>query len=252
MLENLQGKRIAVVGLGVNNKKLAEYLTINNVAYDVIDGWKDPDELIGRLDHYNLIFRTPGLPLLSNAVQEAQKKGVEISSQTKLFFQLCPATIIGVTGTKGKGTTSSLIAKILETAGKKVWLGGNIGRDPFEFLDSVKFNDYVVLELSSFQLQDLHLSPHIAIVLNITSDHLNHHQSVEEYITAKSSIIAFQSEKDFAILHENLPKWFKDLGGSRKIFFEGKDVADYPTKLLVPHNLENISAAAACAKLLGI
>lgn len=258
-MENLRGlpageagKKIAVVGLGINNQELTGFLTRQGIIYDVIDGWKDPDELVGKLDAYNIIFRTPGLPFLSKAVQQAKAKGVEISSQTKLFFQLCPAPIIGITGTKGKGTTSSLIAKIIEKSGIKAWLGGNIGCDPFKFLENVNPADFVVLELSSFQLQDLRQSPHIAVVLNITSDHLNHHISVEEYVQAKSSLMAFQTDKDYAVLHKSLPDWYKNLGQAKKIFFDSKDVAGFKTKLLGEHNLENIAAAASCAKLLGI
>jgi len=252
MLENLRGKKIAIVGLGKNNQKLADYLTSKEINYDVIDDWSNPDELIGRLDEYQIIFRTPGLPFLSNAVAEAKSKGVEISSQTKLFFKLCPANIIGVTGTKGKGTTSSLLAQILETSGQKTWLAGNIGRDPFEFLDQIQPPDLVILELSSFQLQDLDQSPHIAVVLNITSDHLNHHQSVEEYISAKSSILKFQTNQDYAILHKSLPESFKNLGRAQKIFFDAKDASRFETKLLGEHNLENIAAAAVVAKLIGV
>src|SRR6185503_10326551 len=155
MLDNLRGKKIAVVGLGTNNRHLADFLTQQGIEFEIIDGWKDKDDLIGKLDRFEIIFRTPGLPYLSKAVQQAKASGVTVSSQTKLFFELCPSPIIGVTGTKGKGTTSSLITKILETAGKKVWLGGNIGTDPFEFINQIKPTDFVVLELSSFQLQDL-------------------------------------------------------------------------------------------------
>lgn len=252
MLENLSGKKIAIVGLGTNNKKLAEYLTHKGIKYDVIDGWENADELKGKLDDYNYIFRTPGLPFLSEAVQQALKHGAVVSSQTKLFFELCPAPIIGVTGTKGKGTTSSLLAKICEAAGKRSWLGGNIGKDPFEFLESVKPNDLVILELSSFQLQDMEKSPHIAVVLNITADHLDHHRSVEEYVKAKSSMVAYQNKTDFTVLHPALPDWFKQLGNGQKIIFDPRSVTDFQSKLLGTHNYENIAAAVAVAKILKI
>lgn len=251
-LDNLRGKKIAVVGMGTNNRRLADYLTKHGIAYDVIENWGNPDELVGKLDAYDVIFRTPGLPFLSQAIQQALKNGIEITSQTKLFFKLCAAPIIGVTGTKGKGTTSSLIAKILEEAGKKVWLGGNIGKDPFEFLEEIRPADWAVMELSSFQLQDLDQSPHVAVVLNITSDHLMHHKSVEEYVRAKSSILAHQDKPDFAVLDNRLPDWFKRLGKSIKIFFDPQDAEGFETKLLGRHNLENIAAAAECAKILGI
>lgn len=262
---SLKDKKIVIVGMGVNNRHLAEFLTRHLIVFEVIENWKDPSELVGKLDRFDVVFRTPGLPFLSAAIQQAQKLGAEISSQTKLFFKLCPAPIIGVTGTKGKGTTSSLIAKILDQAGKKarlastseresrrVWLGGNIGKDPFEFLEQIKPSDWVVLELSSFQLQDLDRSPHIAVVLNITSDHLNHHQSVEEYIQAKSSILAFQRAEDVAILGPEVPEEFKKIGLGQKIFFDPSHAANFQTKLLGKHNLKNIAAAVAVAEVLSI
>ncbi len=252
MLEDLKGKKIAIVGLGKNNQDLAGFLKTNGIEFEVIDNWSNPEELIGKLDNYEIIFRSPGLPYLSVAIQQAKSAGVIVSSQTKLFFDLCKAKIIGVTGTKGKGTTSSLIAKILEAGGKKVWLAGNIGKDPFEFISSVEPEDFVVLELSSFQLQDLEKSPNIAVVLSVTPDHLNHHQDFDEYIKAKSNLIAHQKDSDYAILHSTLPDWFKSLGSGKKIFIEPKAVEDYKTKLLGVHNLDNIAAANEVAKILNI
>ena len=252
MLENLQHKKIAILGMGVNNLKLMEYFKAKGIGFEVIEAWKSPEELVGKLDNYDVIFRTPGLPYLSGAVQQALKKGVEITSQTKLFFQLCPAPIIGVTGTKGKGTTASLIARILEASGRKTWLAGNIGRDPFEFLDSIRSSDSVIMELSSFQLQDLHQSPHIAVVLNITSDHLTHHKSVDEYIRAKLSIIEHQQPDDLAVMDSRLPDWFKTAGSGKKIFFDPQTVSGYQTQLIGKHYLENIAAAVDVSKLLGV
>jgi UDP-N-acetylmuramoylalanine--D-glutamate ligase len=252
MIEKLRSQKVAVVGMGKNNQKLAEFLRKNRIAFDPIQDWKNADELIGKLDHYDVIFRTPGLPYLSQAIQQAKSAGVEISSQTKLFFELCPAPIIGITGTKGKGTTSSLIAKILQAAGKKTWLGGNIGTDPFEFLDDIDPSGIVVLELSSFQLQDLDQSPTIAVVLSVTPDHLNHHQSFEEYMQAKSNILSHQSPSEFAVLHSTLPDWFKQSGAGKKIWIEPAEVRDYERKLLGEHNLDNIDAAKKVAEILNI
>jgi UDP-N-acetylmuramoylalanine--D-glutamate ligase len=252
MFENLQNKKIAILGMGVNNLKLADYLKAKGIAFEVVDGWKTPTELVGKLDNYEIVFRTPGLPYLSEPLQQAQSKGVEITSQTKLFFQLCPAPIIGVTGTKGKGTTASLIAKILEASGRKVWLAGNIGRDPFEFLDNIQAHDSVVMELSSFQLQDLDRSPHIAVVLNITSDHLTHHKTVEEYMHAKLSIVSHQTSADFAVLDSRLPDWFRNAGDAEKIFFDPQTATDYKTQLIGKHYLENIAAAVETAKLMDV
>ena len=251
-LPEFKDKRIGIIGLGANNQKLAEFLTSQGIPFGVIDQWTGHDTLIGRLDDFEIIFRTPGLPYNSAAVQQAKKKGVVISSQTKLFFELCPAKIIGVTGTKGKGTTSSLIAEIIKASERKVWLAGNIGRDPFEFLEKIKPEDIVVLELSSFQLQDLEQSPQIAVVLNITPDHLNHHIDLEEYVKAKSSILAFQKSTNTAILHPLLPEWFKQLGEGQKAIIDPGSYRDWQTQLLGQHNLDNIAAAVETAKVLGI
>jgi UDP-N-acetylmuramoylalanine--D-glutamate ligase len=252
ILAELARKKIAIVGLGTNNQKLADFLHSQGIKFEVIENWKQPDDLIEKLEGFEVIFRTPSLPYLSSAIQQAKTSGIVVSSQTKLFFSLCPCPIIGVTGTKGKGTTSSLIAKILEAAGKKVWLAGNIGRDPFEFLPELKPDDFVVLELSSFQLQDLEYSPHIAVVLSITPDHLNHHLDFEEYIRAKSNIIAHQTEQDFAVLHTSLPTWFQGLGKAVKVYIDPRRVSGYERKLLGDHNLENIAAASSVAKILHI
>ena len=108
-----------------------------------------------------------------------------------------PAEIIGVTGTKGKGTTSSLIYEMLKKQGFDAYLGGNIGIPPFEFLDKLNVQSKVVLELSSFQLMDLKKSPHIAVMLMITSEHLDWHGSIEEYIDAKRNLLRHQTDKRF-------------------------------------------------------
>lgn len=251
-LDELQKKKLAIVGMGVNNRKMSEYFTRHQISYDVIQDWKNPDELIGKLNGYDVIFRTPGLPYLTEAMQQAKQSGAEISSQTKMFFSLCPAPIIGVTGTKGKGTTSSLIAEILKAAEKKVFLAGNFGRDPFEFLDELSSGDLVVLELSSFQLQDMETSPHIAVVLNITPDHMNHHRNMDEYVQAKLQIVANQKAGDYAVLHPSLPREFAKAGDGRKIFFDPAKVSNWNTKLLGTHNFDNIAAATAVTEILGV
>src|SRR3989344_379044 len=129
-LSELKDKKIAVLGLGLNNQFLAKYFKEHHFAFEIFENWEKPEDLIGKIDDFDIVFRTPGLPYLSLAIQQAQKKGVRIYSQTKLFFDFCPCPIIGVTGTKGKGTTATLISKILLGAGKNAWLGGNVGNDP--------------------------------------------------------------------------------------------------------------------------
>ncbi len=251
MIDDLKDKKIAVLGSGTNNQKLVQFFDKHAIPYQLFDKWDGHDSLVGQLTGFDMVFRTPGLPYLSAAIQEAKANGVQVTSQTKLFFKLCPCPIIGVTGTKGKGTTSSLIAKILETTGKKVWLGGNIGTDPFGFLEQIQKVDWCVLELSSFQLQDTEVSPHVAVVVNVGADHLDHHKDLAEYNNAKLNIVAHQKSEDYAILNPYLPDAFRDSGAGQKIFFNIAAVADFETQLLGKHNLENIAAAYETGKVLG-
>lgn len=273
-LEDLKNKKIAILGLGVNNQKLAEYFKKQGIDFQVFDGWKSPDELVGKIDTFDIVFRTPGLPYKSQAIQQAKGKGVQIYSQTKLFFDLCPCPIIGITGTKGKGTTATLISRILEKSDKKAWPGGNIGRDPFEFLDEVNKNDFAVLELSSFQLQDMEASPHVAVVLKITPEHMDYHKSFEEYVDAKKNIVRFQTAADYAILNydNEVSRSFADITEAAvywnsiqqevkpgcyikddKIFLDGSEVM--PTsqvRLIGVFNLENVTAAIAAVSACGV
>src|SRR5581483_3529593 len=190
-MENLKGKRIAVVGLGIEGKDVAKFLlkegadvTLfdqkpeNELDFSGIDKNKlklvcGPDYLKKGFEGFYFIFRSPGIrPDIPEFIR-AKKTGSIITSAMKLFFELCPAKIIGVTGTKGKGTTSTLIYEILKKDNKNVYLAGNIGKPYLELLPKLTKNSWVVLELSSFQLYDLQKSPHISVVLNITIDHLD-------------------------------------------------------------------------------
>ena len=147
----------------------------------------------GLLDNFDLVVRTADvLPTRINT-------STTISSNTIEFFKQCPAKIIGVTGTKGKGTTSTLIAKFLEAAGHKVHLAGNIGQAPLEILPDIKTDDLVVLELSSYQLMDLPQSPHVAVHLMVSPDHLDVHTDMAEYVRAKRNVFAHQTENDIAV-----------------------------------------------------
>ena len=191
-------KKIAILGFGQEGQDLFKWFKTHtkNCQITVFDqdqskgkAYKNKD-----LSKFDIIFRSPGFYRLSPMLVSAQKQGSTITSATKLFFQLCPCPIIGVTGTKGKGTTATLITQILKNSGKKVYLAGNIGKPMLSLLPKLEKADFVCLELSSFQLQDLTVSPDFAIVLNITSEHLNFHQSVNEYRQAKLNLIRFQSK----------------------------------------------------------
>jgi len=153
------------------------------------------------LTDFDIIFRSPGFYRLHPAIIKAEKKNIPVSSSIKLFFQLCPCPIIGVTGTKGKGTTTALIHKILQSSNKSSYLAGNIGKSPLQLLSKLTKKDIVCLELSSFQLQDIQQSPHIAVVLNIAKEHLDVHKNTSEYRQAKTNILNFQTKKDYAVLN---------------------------------------------------
>jgi len=199
--------KIAIAGYGVEGEENYKYwasdasneLTI--VDERTIPGRPVPtgvaailgEDAFQKLDGFDVVVRTAGL-----APYKIKTDG-KVWSATNEFFQKCPAPIIGVTGSKGKGTTASLIASILEAAGKKVWLVGNIGIPALSVLSQVTPEDIVVYELSSFQLWDLQQSPHVAVVLFIEREHLDVHQSMEEYVEAKAQITRHQSANDILI-----------------------------------------------------
>jgi UDP-N-acetylmuramoylalanine--D-glutamate ligase len=282
---DFKNKKIAIIGEGIEGASSAKHLRERGALVTILDK-KQGDNYLEDLDKYDLVVRSPGVKpeLLKRYVSEEK-----ITSQTKLFFDLCPCKIIGVTGTKGKGTTSSLIYEMLKkqssfaqsASGDKgfdVYLGGNIGVPPFEFLDKLNEDSIVVLELSSFQLMDLDKSPHIAVMLMVTSEHLDWHKSIEEYIDAKRNILRFQTEKDFAVLNRDYPATNEsDIYTNGKIFTvsreresidEGCFVKDEKVwlrvggeapvidinEILLPgrHNLENICASVMAATLAGV
>ena len=150
---------------------------------------------------FDLLFRTPGISPLNPALVRAREAGASLHSQTRLFLERCPAAVVGITGTKGKGTTCSLLFEMLRDGPYgQVWLGGNMGTPPVDFLDDVSASDLVILELSSFQLQDLDRSPPVAVVLNVTADHLDYHAGLDEYVEAKRAICRYQSAADILIV----------------------------------------------------
>ena len=287
----LYGKRVAVLGYGVEGKDLVEYLKGKAVSISVYDE-KKPHELgikdgkrkgikyyCGRdylkkgLRGYDYLFRSPGFYRYSKEITDAQKEGVKVSSAIKLFFDLCPSKIIGVTGTKGKGTTCALINEILKTEKKDVFLAGNIGKPCLELLPKLKEKSVVILELSSFQLIDLNKSPHISVVLNVTSDHMDWHKNVKEYVNSKVNIVSHQTEDNFAVINADYktPSSFtketkgrvlyfsskKEVEGSwvigGKIYMSGKLLGETNNlKLKGKHNWENITAAVCVTGLMGV
>jgi UDP-N-acetylmuramoylalanine--D-glutamate ligase len=217
MSQNLQDRHIGLLGFGIENRALAHFLQSRKIPFSVCDPrqpdaplanvreWRIGTDYLDGLTDFDLLFRTPGLSCLNPCLKAARESGIEISSQTRLFLQLCPAPILGITGTKGKGTTTSILHSLLATDAARVFSGGNIGRPPIAFLDKLRSDDRVVLELSSFQLQDLDLSPDIALVLSITEDHLDYHTDRTEYITAKRPICSHQKATDILIVNQDCP-----------------------------------------------
>ena len=274
MFTKFKNRKIAVIGEGIEGKSSADFLKKHGAEVTVLDV-KQGGKYLDGLEKYDLIVRSPGvrLPELERKVSKDK-----ITSQTKLFFDLCPAPIIGVTGTKGKGTTASLIYEMLKAEGKDAYLGGNIGVPPFDFLNKLNKDSIVVLELSSFQLIDLHKSPHIAVVLMITSEHLDYHKDVLDYVSAKRNILRFQKSDDFAIINREYPASNEsDVETNAKVYFvsrereidegcfarDGKivirtkerELPVFETKDLIlrgEHNFENVCAAVMAAYLSGV
>ncbi|MFA5966940.1 MAG: UDP-N-acetylmuramoyl-L-alanine--D-glutamate ligase [Patescibacteria group bacterium] len=153
------------------------------------------------LADFDLVFRSPGVPLDLAAIKQAARQGVTLSSLTKLFFDLCPAKIIGVTGTKGKSTTAALIYHLLKGKTKgKAYFGGNIGYPPLQLLTKLTKQDVIVLELSSFQLEDLTKSPQVAVLLGIAPEHLDRHKTFKKYMAAKLNLVRYQNKNDFTVV----------------------------------------------------
>jgi len=277
-LNKITNKKIAILGIGIENIAMLRYLLKNKLDSDfTICDSRDSDKLGGRYDEFqdysniswklgedfnrgledfDVMFRSPGWPIFCPGVQKALAEGVKLESPMRLFFDLCPTNnIIGVTGTKGKGTTSSLIYDVLRKDERDVYIGGNIGEAPFSFFKNLNSDSWVVLELSSFQLEDMNSSPQIAVITNFSEDHLsaadpnnpNHHSSMEEYWTAKSNIFRWQDRSGLLVVSRHLKRKVKTKG-KRHTYHKSK----IKSSLVGEHNKKNIGAAAEVAKLLNI
>jgi UDP-N-acetylmuramoylalanine--D-glutamate ligase len=210
----IKGESVAVVGIGVSNipliKQLIKYgakvtaydqktstalgttykqLKSLGVKFSIGDGYLE--NLVG--GKYKYIFKTPGMRADNAFINKAKANGSVITSEIELFMQLCACDIIGVTGSDGKTTTSTLIAQMIKTQGITTHLGGNIGTPLIDKIEQITSHDMVVLELSSFQLQNISVSPKIAVVTNVSPNHLDMHNSMEEYVNAKSNIFNLQN-----------------------------------------------------------
>lgn len=263
--------KVAIAGFGVEGVVSCRYWLEQGAEVTIFDEKQPSNEIpdgvklvigegvFGEMQGYDLVMRTPSLS------PSKIKTDGRAWSATREFFEKCKVPIIGVTGTKGKGTTSSLIYEILKSAGKKVHLAGNIGKPMLEILPEITDDDAVVLELSSFQLWDLTQSPHIAVVLMIEPDHLNVHNDFEDYISAKANICKYQSSTDALYYHptNEYSAQIATTSYARKYHYmtseaahtEGSNIvingqiicSVSEVGLIGAHNLENICAAVSAA-----
>lgn len=207
---------------------------------------------LNSLKNYELIIKTPGINV--KTIKPFLKKEIEIISQTDIFFKYCPGKIIGVTGTKGKGTTCSLIYKILKKAGLNAHLIGNIGKPVFQTLLRAKTNDIFIYELSCHQLQGLKKSPHIAVFLNLYPDHLDYYKNFKEYYKTKESIFKYQTKKDYLIFNSK-QKILRDIvkkSKAKKIPIKDINVRKIKKDVFKNLNLLDLEASILVAKILKI
>ena len=278
---SLKNKKIAVLGLGVSNRPLVRLLL--EFGCDVIGCDKTPrekldDEVLALekagcklhvgetyLDgvEADIVFRTPGMHPSNPAIEALRARGAEVTSEMEVFFEVCPCTLLAVTGSDGKTTTTTLVSEILKAAGKTVWLGGNIGTPLLPLVREMKETDYAVVELSSFQLMDMKRSPARAVITNLAPNHLDIHKDMAEYIEAKTNIFRYQDERGLLILNADnaITSGFRGNGTTR--FFSRQKEADVCVTdgvicrhgekvlpvgdILIPgvHNVENYMAAIA-------
>ena len=280
--EALRGKQVAVLGLGVSNRPLVRLLLEFGCQVTGCD--KTPREKLdeevllleqegcrlqvgeGYLEDVeaDVVFRTPGMHPGNPAIEALRRRGAEITSEMEVFFEVAPCHLIAVTGSDGKTTTTTLIAEMLKTEGKTVWLGGNIGTPLLPLCREMKQDDYAVVELSSFQLMDMKRSPQRAVVTNLAPNHLDVHKDMEEYVQAKKNIFHFQKPGDLLVLNADNEITASFAGAGQTHFFSRKgrtncvweeNGAIYrrgekileTTDILIPgtHNVENYMAAIA-------
>lgn len=248
----IKNKKVAVLGIGVSNIPLIKYLYglgVNITAFDksckgdlccIVDEFKNldikyslGDEYLKNLKGFDMIFRTPGMRHDLPEIVSAKEKGARVTSEMEIFFEVCPAQIFAITGSDGKTTTSTLIYKMLKKQGYKCWLGGNIGTPLLSKVGEMKETDKVVIELSSFQLLTMNKSSEIAVVTNLSPNHLDFHKSMDEYINAKKNIFNFQSKEDKLILNidNDITKKFKNEAMGKVLYFSRLQEIDGGTKI---------------------
>lgn len=290
-------RRVTIIGMAREGMALARFMVRQGARVLISDrrGLADLADEVGQLAglpitcvlrghppdilEADVLFLSPGVPRQAEIVHQAKARGVPLSSATELFFELCRAPIIGITGSSGKTTTTSLTGDILKAGRRrKVWVGGNIGQPLIEFVEEIRPSDWVVLELSSFQLEPLRQSPHVAVVTNLRPNHLDRHGTFEAYTAAKANILRHQSADDVAVLNWDDPhvRALAGLTQARVLWFsrrhevpEGTFLADgwvvsqvegqraricRLSEIPLPgdHNVENVLAAVCVARAVGV
>ena len=222
-LASLRGKQVTVIGIGVSNRPLLRLLV--GAGAEVTARDKKTEDQLGDIalqlkewgvrlvlgEQYmedisgDVVFRTPGLRPDHPGLLAAKERGAEITSEMEVFFEVCPCPMIAVTGSDGKTTTTSVIAEMLRAAGKTVWLGGNIGTPLLDQADKMEADHVAVLELSSFQLMSMKKTPQVAVITNLSPNHLDWHRDFEEYVEAKCNIFKNQGKDDILVLNFDNP-----------------------------------------------
>lgn len=231
-------KKIAIIGAGISNTPLVKtFIKYGCREISIRDKKQLSKEVLSQFsalgasvvcgENYlegieaELVIRTPGLRPDAPELEALRNKGVRVVGETQLFLEYAPCKVFGVTGSDGKTTTTTLIAKLLETTGKRVFLGGNIGRPLLPLLDTIREEDFACLELSSFQLMDGTFSPDVSVITNISENHLDWHRGMQEYINAKQNIYCHQSKEGILILNADDPvcKEFSSLAKGKLRYF---------------------------------
>ena len=246
--EYIKFRKIAIIGLGVSNIPLLDYLYEKKANVTVFDERNLDDiskEIMDKITSYNftfhlgknclqnlkgfnVIFRSPSCLPTRFELKEEANRGAIVTTEIEMLMQMAPCKIIGVTGSDGKTTTTSLINAILRKAGYNTYLGGNIGTPLFTKLNEMTPDDIIVLELSSFQLMGMEVSPNISVITNITPNHLNIHKDYNEYIEAKKNIFRYQKENEIVVLNydNEITKNCAKEANSKVIFFSSKEKLD--------------------------
>ena len=277
----LKDKKIAVLGLGVSNRPLVRLLLdfgcqvtgCDKTPREKLDGEVLELEKAGCALHVgenyldgveaDVVFRTPGMHPANPAIQALVSRGAQVTSEMEVFFEVCPCTILAVTGSDGKTTTTTLVSEMLKAEGKTVWLGGNIGTPLLPLVRQMQPSDFAVVELSSFQLMDMKRSPARAVITNLAPNHLDIHKDMAEYVQAKTNIFHYQDENGILILNADNPITAAFRGNGKTLFFSRQKEADVcladgvicrhgqkvlkTSEILIPgvHNVENYMAAIA-------